>query len=277
MLRPDGSEKKQVVGFIAMTFKTLLYEENQGIGILKFNRPDSLNALNRQLLEELNLFLDSVKKNDKIRCLILTGQGEKAFIAGADIKEISLLKEIEAQKFAKFGQDTLLKIEQLNFPVIAAVNGFALGGGLEVALACDFIWASEKAKLGLPEVSLGIIPGYGGTQRLSRWVGLGRAREMIFSGQFYDAKSAFEFGLVQKVLPPESLLPECQKLATLISTRGPLAVGAAKKSINQGYDNELVAALKIEAQEFSLLFGSQDQIEGTKAFVEKRPPQFVGK
>jgi enoyl-CoA hydratase len=260
-----------------MPYKTLSYEQNQGVGVLKFNRPDSLNALNRNLLEELNTFLDKVRHLDEVRCLIFTGQGDRAFIAGADIKEISLLKGHEPQKFAQFGQETLMKIEKLPFPVIAAVNGFALGGGLEVALACDFIWASEKAKLGLPEVSLGIIPGYGGTQRLSRWVGLGRAREMIFSGQFYDAKTALEFGLVQKVLPPEALLPECLKLATLIATRGPLAVGAAKKAINQGFDNELIDGLSLEAHEFGLLFGSKDQVEGAKAFIEKRPPQFVGK
>ncbi|MDZ4660793.1 MAG: enoyl-CoA hydratase-related protein [Pseudomonadota bacterium] len=260
-----------------MSYKTLSYEENQGVGVLKFNRPESLNALNRPLLEELNTFLDKIRHDDEVRCLIFTGQGDKAFIAGADIKEISLLKGQEPQKFAKYGQDTLLKIEQLPCPVIAAVNGFALGGGLEVALACDFIWASEKAKLGLPEVSLGIIPGYGGTQRLSRWVGVGRAREMIFSGQFYDAKTAFEFGLVQKVLAPDALLPECLKLASLIASRGPLAVGAAKKSINQGFDCDLVAGLDLEAHEFTLLFGSRDQIEGTRAFIEKRSPQFTGK
>ncbi len=258
-------------------FKTLSYEQNSHVGILKFSRPESLNALNQELMTELDQFLENIRQETDLRCLIFTGHGEKAFIAGADIKEIDQLSASESQKFAKNGQAVLTKIEHLPFPVIAAVNGFALGGGLEVALACDIIWASSMAKVGLPEVSLGIIPGYGGTQRLARWVGLGRAREMIFSGQFYDAKTAFEFGLIQKVLAPDQLMPECMKLAQLIASRGPLAVGAAKKSIIDGFDKNLNGGLDLEAHEFHLLFGSQDQKEGTKAFVEKRPPQFTGR
>ncbi len=259
-----------------MKFNTLTFEKNNFVGVLKFNRPQALNALNRELITELNSFLDEIEKEKGIRVLILTGTGDKGFIAGADIKEINELSRDEAKKFALYGQKTLTRLESLNIPTIAAVNGFALGGGLEMALACDIIWASEKAKLGLPEVSLGIIPGYGGTQRLKRWVGLGRAREMTYSGQFYSAKEAGDFGLVQKVLSPETLMTEVMKLAELIASRGPLAITAAKRAINEGTEQVLKEGLLLEASEFSALFGTHDQKEGTAAFVEKRVPNFKG-
>lgn len=259
-----------------MKFNTLSFEKNNFVGVLKFNRPQALNALNRELISELNLFLEELEKEKGLRVLILTGTGDKAFIAGADIKEINELSREDARKFALYGQKTLSRLESLKIPTIAAINGFALGGGLEMALACDIIWASEKAKLGLPEVSLGIIPGYGGTQRLKRWVGLGRAREMTYSGQFYSASEAQGFGLVQKVLSPETLLSEVMKLAELIASRGPLAVTAAKRSINLGTEQRLEEGLLLEAGEFSALFGTSDQKEGTAAFVEKRPPNFKG-
>lgn len=260
-----------------MAYNTLIFEQNIHVGVLRINRPQAMNALNHEVVKELNLFLDDIESNSELRCLIITGTGEKAFIAGADIKEINQLSKDQALQFALRGQKTLSRLEALRIPVIAAVNGFTLGGGLEVALSCDFIWASEKSKFGLPEVSLGIMPGYGGTQRLSRWVGLGRAREMTFSGQFYDAIEALGFGLVQRVLPLDRLLPEAIKFAELIASRGPLSLAAAKHSINKGNELELHEGLLMEAQEFSSLFGSVDQIEGTKAFVEKRTPQFKGK
>lgn len=259
-----------------MQFKTLSFEKNNFVGVLRFNRPQAMNALNREVVTELNLFLDQIENDKTLRVLVITGSGEKAFIAGADIKEINELSKDDAKRFALQGQKTLSRLENLRIPTIAAVNGFALGGGLEMALACDLIWASDKAKVGLPEVSLGIIPGYGGTQRLKRWVGLGRAREMTYSGQFYSAKEAFEFGLVQKILPPETLLSEVSKFADLVASRGPLAVAAAKRAINQGTDQPLEEGLLVEASEFSGLFSTQDQKEGTAAFVEKRAPNFKG-
>ncbi|OQW51597.1 MAG: hypothetical protein A4S09_09975 [Proteobacteria bacterium SG_bin7] len=258
-----------------MKFNTLSLEKNNFVGVLKFSRPQTLNALNKELITELNLSLDEIEKDKVIRVLVLSGAGDKAFIAGADIKEINGLSREEAKKFALNGQKTLSRLESLRVPTIAAVNGFALGGGLEMALACDMIWASEKAKLGLPEVSLGIIPGYGGTQRLKRWVGLGRAREITYSGQFYSAKEAYEFGLVQRVLSPDTLMSEVMKFAELIAARGPLAVTAAKRAINQT-EHALEQGLLVEAGEFSSLFGTHDQKEGTAAFVEKRTPDFKG-
>ncbi len=258
-------------------FKNLLFEENNSLGVLKFNRPQAMNALNHETITEFNQFLEELEKNKTIRCLVITGSGDKAFIAGADIKEFKGLDHAQARLFAQNGQRTLSRLEALPIPVIAAVNGFALGGGLEVALACDMIWASDKAKFGLPEVSLGIMPGYGGTQRLTRWVGLGRAREMTFSGQFYDAKTAYEFGLVQRVLSPETLLAEVMKLAETISSRGPVALQRAKKTINEGTEKPLAEGLKMEANEFSFLFNSEDHLEGITAFIEKRPAKFLGK
>ncbi len=259
-----------------MQFNTLSFEKLNHVGVLKFNRPQAMNALNKELIAELNSFLDQMEGQKDLRVLVLTGSGEKAFIAGADIKEINALSKEDAKHFSLLGQKTLSRLENLNVATIAAVNGFALGGGLEVALACDFIWASEKAKFGLPEVTLGIIPGYGGTQRLTRWVGIGRAREITYSGQFYSAKEAYEFGLVQKVLTPENLNAEVLKFAELISARGPLAVAAAKRSINAGTQAVLEDGLLLEANEFSALFGTKDQKEGTAAFVEKRAPNFSG-
>jgi enoyl-CoA hydratase len=257
--------------------ETLSFEKFGFIGLLKINRPKALNALNDMVLTELNGLLNSIEQDQELRVLILTGEGEKAFVAGADIKEIDGLNKSSAQKFAQKGQDVFRRFETLRIPVIAAVNGFALGGGLELAMACDFIYASENAKFGLPEVTLGIMPGFGGAVRLSRYVGLNRAREMTYTGQMLSAQEALSVGLVNKVVPLVELLDEAKKTATLISERAPLGVAQVKKSINKSYDESIDAGMNIEREAFASLFGSKDQIEGTKAFIEKRKPAFVGK
>jgi enoyl-CoA hydratase len=259
-----------------MEFQTLIYEETNGIGLLKVNRPKALNALNAEVLKELNLFLDNAEKSASLRCLILTGNSEKAFVAGADISEIAELNVEQAMKFAEHGQKTLMRLETLPVPVIAAVNGFALGGGLELALACDFIICSNKARFGLPEVSLGIMPGFGGTQRLWQAVGLRRAREMTFTGNHYDAQAAKEMGLVNQVTEPEGLIEAAMKLAQAIGQRAPIAVTQSKQAILQGADATLAEGMHIEAKAFAELFNTQDAKEGTQAFLQKRAPEFQG-
>lgn len=248
------------------------------VGILTINRPDALNALNSQVLEQLSDVVSLVERKtaSEIRCLIVTGAGEKAFVAGADIKEIHSLKVTEALHFSELGQKVFRRLETLKIPVIAAVNGFALGGGLELALSCDFIYASEKAKLGLPEVTLGLLPGFGGSVRLARVVGKARAKEMVLSGLAINAAEALACGLVNKVLPPAELMPEVLKLAEAIASRGPKALEAAKKSVNETYEIGIDEAMKFEAYEFSSLFQTADFQEGTAAFIEKRKPVFQG-
>jgi enoyl-CoA hydratase len=208
--------------------------------------------------------------------LVITGQGEKSFVAGADIKEMRGLNPIEAETFARRGQGIFRQIEKLPVPVIAAVNGFALGGGLELALACDFIYASENARMGLPEVSLGLIPGFGGTVRLARAIGLAKAREMIFTGDMIKADQALAMGLVNRVLPQAELLPAAMKTLETAATRGPLAVQTAKKSTLEAFDQEIDLGLKTESAYFANLFSTQDVNEGTAAFVEKRKALFTG-
>jgi enoyl-CoA hydratase len=258
--------------------KTLKLEIANGIATLTLNRPDALNALNSELLSELSETLTSISEKNfsEVKVLILTGAGEKAFVAGADIKEISQLGMDSAEKFAEKGQNVFRKLENLDIPVIAAVNGFALGGGLELALACDFIYAAESAKFGLPEVSLGLIPGFGGTVRLSRAVNLSRAKELIYTGAMLGALEAFQMGLVNKVFPLADLMPAVRKIAEVICTRGPLAVASAKRTVMQAYDHDIDSALALEASQFAALFQSQDVREGTQAFIEKRKARFQG-
>ena len=253
--------------------------KNEGtVWTLTIQRPESLNALNAQVLEELASSLKEIenKSYSECRALVITGSGEKAFVAGADIKEIGSLEIQSSLNFANRGQSILRRIENLKIPVIAAVNGFALGGGLELALACDFIYASDNAKLGLPEVTLGLIPGFGGTVRLSRVVGLARAKEIIFSGEMLSADEAVQCGLVNKVVPQADLISTVMKLAQKISIRGPVAVGFAKKSVMDTFDQNVDEAMQTEAKYFSELFKTKDVKEGTSAFVEKRKAQFKG-
>jgi enoyl-CoA hydratase len=260
-----------------VSYETIQFEKNsEHIGVLKISRPKALNALNAQVLEELSQCLKEIAQDKSIRCLILTGDGEKSFIAGADIKEMSEMAPEQAKAFAEKGQSITRSLEKLPFPVIAAVNGFALGGGTEMAISCDFIIASTNARFGLPEVSLGIIPGFGGTQRLSRYVGIARAREMVFTGNHYKADKAKEIGLANEVVELSELMPTCLKLAQTIAERGPIAVRVAKRAMDQGYHQALDDSLRIERETFSELFTSSDQREGTSAFIDKRQPDFKG-
>lgn len=259
-----------------MTYTCLDLTCTDGIATLTFNRPKALNALNSSLLEELSAALDSIKHDETIRVLILTGAGEKSFIAGADITEIATLTPLGAKKFAQLGQEVISSLQGLAIPVIAAVNGYALGGGCEMALACDFIYASEKAIFGLPEITLGVIPGFGGTQRLPRLIGANRAKEMIFTGKHLSAPEAKEMGLVNKTFAPEELMPAAMETAKLIATKGKASLCAAKQTVNQGLNTDLATGLCIERDAFALCLASPDAKEGTTAFLEKRKPVFKG-
>lgn len=261
-----------------MSYQTLKLENEGAIWTLTLNRPEALNALNSTVLEEMNKALEEIseKSFNSAKVLILTGTGEKAFVAGADIKEINSLGVDSAERFSERGQAVFRRLENLQIPVIAAVNGFALGGGLELALACDFIYASENAKFGLPEVTLGLIPGFGGTVRLSRAIGLPKAKEWIFTGGMVTAAEAHQMGLVNKVLPLAELMPAVKKTAEAISSRGPVAVGAAKRTVMEAYDHDIDSALGVEAAQFAALFRTEDMKEGTGAFIEKRKAQFKG-
>ena len=259
-----------------VVYSSLELSSNDGIATLVFNRPKALNALSIALLTELTDALGTIKNDPSIRVLILTGAGEKSFIAGADITEIATLTPLGAKHFAQMGQNVISALQALAIPVIAAVNGFALGGGCEMALACDFIYASEKALFGLPEINLGVIPGFGGTQRLPRLVGANRAKEMIFTGKHLTATEAREIGLVNAVFAPEALMVAATKTASLIATKGKASLCAAKQAVNQGLNTDLVTGLAIERDIFALCMANPDAKEGTSAFLEKRKPVFSG-
>ena len=247
------------------------------IAIIKINRPEQLNALSVQVLADLKEAFEVVEQNDGIGVLILTGEGDKAFIAGADIKEMSTFSSEEAKTYAINGQSLTTYIENFPKPVIAAINGFALGGGCEFAMACHIRYASETARLGQPEVGLGLIAGFGGTQRLPRLVGKGYALELLLSGGMLSASDAKEMGLVNAIFPKESLMEACLKLASKILRNGPIAIRETIYAVNEGLDLSLEDGLKQEAQRFGTIFESEDQTEGTTAFVEKRSAKFTGK
>jgi enoyl-CoA hydratase len=241
------------------------------------DRPKSLNALDSRTLQELEKAAADLARREDLRGVIVTGAGEKAFVAGADIAEMNGMDPAQARHFGALGQRVMDVIAALPMPVVAAVNGFALGGGCELALACDFIYASENARFGLPEVSLGVLPGFGGTQRLSRLLGRARAKELIFTGDLIDAAKAKEIGLVMEVVPLPKLLGHARAALERISRKGPLAVRLAKQTIDRGADLELADGLAIEREVFGDLFDSADRREGMKAFLEKRPPVFTGR
>lgn len=253
-----------------------LTKENS-IATITISKPKALNALSSQVLNDINSALDEIEKDQDLRCLIVTGEGEKAFVAGADIKEISELNQATAFEFAGVGQKVFMRIENLKIPAIAAVNGFALGGGLELAMACDFIIASENAKLGLPECTLGLMPGFGGSVRLARKIGPAQAKQMMFTGDMVDAKQALQIGLVNEVVAHDALTDHVQKLAGKIAKRAPIAIAAIKKTVEATYGVETTKAMTIEQTEFGKLCDTQDVKEGTAAFIEKRKPVFVGK
>ncbi len=260
-----------------MAYENIRLEFEDALAILTVDRPKALNAFTTQALQEVELALRFLAHNSQLRALIVTGGGEKAFVAGADIAEMVNFTPTEAREFAGIGHRVFHLMESLSIPTIAAVNGFALGGGCELALCCDLIYASEKAKFGLPEVGLGVIPGFGGTQRLTRLVGRVRAKEMIFTGDLIDAAKAKEIGLVLEVLPADQLMEHCRSMAGKMMKKGPLAIAQAKRVIEFGADGDLRSANELERQGFSMLFGSEDQREGMKAFLEKRPPVFKGR
>lgn len=256
-----------------MEYKNLNLEVKENIGWLKMSRPEALNALNTETLNELNIAIESLYEDDSVNVIVITGEG-KAFVAGADIAEMKDMDALQARKFSRTGQSVFAKIENMEKPVIAAINGFALGGGCELAMACDIRIASEKAKFGQPEVGLGIIPGFAGTQRLARICGIGKAKELIFSGDMIDAAYAEKIGLVDKLVPPENLIEEVEKLAKKIAGNGPVAVRMAKNVINRGIDCNLQAGSYYEADAFGLCFSSGQPKEGMDAFLEKRKPSW---
>jgi enoyl-CoA hydratase len=245
--------------------------------ILTINRPDQYNALNEDVLKELDKNIQYIENEKNCLAVILTGAGEKAFIAGADIKAMSQMNNRSAQLFSKLGQDLALRIERLHVPVIAAVNGYALGGGNEFAMACHIRYASENAIFGQPEVGLGLIAGFGGTQRLPRLIGKGNAMEILLSGKNITATEAHSMGLVNKVFPSTELMPAAKKLALTISKNSPLAIESTLQAVNEGMEIDLISGLKNEQAAFANLFDSSDACEGLSAFVEKRPPDFKGK
>jgi enoyl-CoA hydratase len=257
-----------------MGYETIIVEQEGPVGILKLNRPQALNALNRQVVLELISALEEIEKGILPKVLIVTGQGEKAFVAGTDIVEMEGLSSFEAREFAGRVREAVDRVADLNRPVIAAVNGFALGGGCELALACDIRIASEKAKLGQPETGLGIIPGSGGTQRLPRLLGPSRAKQLIFTGEIIDARTALQIGLVDRVVPPEQLMDEAKKMALSMAGKPRVALALAKSAINRGLDMDLRDGLSYEIECFAECFATQDQKEGMRAFAEKRKPDY---
>lgn len=257
-------------------YTTLLTHLENGILTVTINRPDKLNALNRDVFTDLDNVVDEINNTAEIKSAIITGAGPKAFVAGADITEFGALDKTAAMALAKRGQDIFAKIENSSKPIVAAVNGFALGGGCELAMACHFRVAAENAKFGQPEVNLGLIPGYGGTQRLVQLVGKGRAMELLMSATMIDATTALQFGLVNYVTPAETLLEHTKKILDIINTKAPLAVAGCIKAANAVF-NETKDGYAEEIQEFGNSFDTEDMKEGTSAFMEKRKAQFTGK
>ena len=259
-----------------MAYENILWTVEEGVGILTFHRPKVLNALSKRTFAECWQVLDEVERDESVKALVLTGAGDKAFVAGADIAEMAAMAPLAARRFAESAHALLERLERLPIVTIAAVNGFALGGGCEIAMGCDLVYASENARFGQPEVNLGLVPGFGGSQRLTRRVGLMRAKEMVFTGELYDAQRAKAAGLVLEVLPQAELLPHVRKVAQRIASRSPVAVALAKRIMESGANADLATANELERQAFAGLFGTEDAKEGMQAFVEKRAPQWKG-
>jgi enoyl-CoA hydratase len=252
----------------------IIVEQENGIATVTINRPKSLNALNKETLEELLACFKDLSLNDQIKAIILTGSGEKAFVAGADISFMQNLTAHQSRKFGQLGHLVMHTIENTPQPVIAAINGFALGGGCELALACDMRFASDNAKFGQPEVNLGVVPGFGGTQRLPRLIGKGLANELLFTGNIIDSVEALRIGLVNRVYSQEELQTACMQIAKTIAKKGPVAVRLCKEAVNNGVEMDLTRGCAYEADLFALCFASDEQTEGMTAFLEKRSPKF---
>ena len=260
-----------------MDFKTLLYRVDGNVGIITFNRPNVLNAIDDDVLDEFNLLLDQIEPDKNVRCLVITGEG-KAFSAGGDIAHELKQDMRGAYNFSRHGAEAMARMESFRCPVIGAINGYALGGGLEFALACDLRFAAEGVKLGMPEISLAVFPGWGGTQRLPRLIGVSRAKRLIYSGSPVTADEALELGIVDFVVPAEDLMSETIAFAQKIAKNAPLAMQRVKQAINEGIQTDLDKGLKIESALFSTLYGTEDQHEAMTAFLEKRPPaEFKGR
>ena len=259
-----------------MAYENLLLERDGAVAIVTINRPKALNALDPTTLTELLQCTEELAADRSVRSMVVTGAGERAFGAGADIAAMESMSAVDGRRFALLGQRVMRRLEQLSIPVIAAVNGFALGGGLELALACDLILAAEGAKFGQPEINLGIIPGFGGTQRLSRRIGVAAARLLIFTGEMIDAAEAFRLGLVNRVLPGAELLSSARQLAATLATKAPVALQQAKAAINVGSEIDLDDGCRYEAEAFAVAFGTHDRREGMRAFLEKRTASFKG-
>lgn len=259
-----------------MSYENLLLEVEAGIAVLKVNRPKALNSLNQEVLEDLIKAFQDLEKDEQVRVIVLSGEG-KAFVAGADIKAMLDMSADAARKFSATGQALMAMMERLGKPIIAAVNGFALGGGMELALACDFIFASEGAKFGQPEINLGIIPGFGGTQRLPRLIGKAQAKELIFTGGMINAHEAKALGIVNRVCSDDELMAEAKKVAAQIASKGAWTLRLAKAAVNTGFDVDLASGCLIECDSFALCFAHPDQKEGMSAFLEKRTPSFTSK
>ena len=259
-----------------MAYENIIFEMDGEVAVIKFNRPKALNAINPDVLAEVHQALDKIESDSTVKVLILTGEGEKAFVAGADISHMANLNPLEARKFSCSGQKLLFRLEKLPLPVIACVNGFALGGGTEISMACDFIYASEKAKFGQPEINLGIIPGFGGTQRLSRLVGPAMAKELCMTGIIISAEEAKTIGLVNKVFPHDQLWEETMKTARILVSKGRVSMRGVKQCIDRGFDLDVTSGCYMEADAFALCMASPDGKEGMSAFLEKRKPEFKG-
>lgn len=261
-----------------MNYENVVVERDGPVGIITINRPQVLNALNDRTVAELDAALDELAADGEVRVIVITGAGPKAFVSGADINELRALQTAQqARRKAAEGQRVLRKIEALPKPVIAAINGYALGGGCEIAMACDIRVAADTAKLGQPEINLGILPGYGGTQRLPRLIGRGRAKLLLFTGDMVDANEAYRLGLVDKVVPAAELMDQVKALAYSIASKAPVALALIKEAVNRGLEMPLDDANAFEAYAFGLVATTEDRLEGTSAFLEKRKPQFKGR
>jgi enoyl-CoA hydratase len=259
-----------------MAYKNIIFKVEKGIATITFNRPEVLNALNKESLQEFSTALDQVDLDEDIRVLVLTGAGVKSFVAGADITEFLKFNVLKAKIFAQMGHGLINRLQELPIPVIAAVNGFALGGGCEIVLGCDFIYAAENAMFGLPEINLGIIPGFGGTQRLPGLINRNMAKEMIFTGKMISAAEAHGAGLVNMVCPQDQLMAEVMKTAATLASKGKASLRAAKQAINSGMDVDLRTGCRIEIDAFAICLSSSDAKEGISAFLEKRKASFKG-
>ena len=259
-----------------MSYETIIYEVEQNIAIIRFNRPKVLNAINPTVVAEMKDALEEIAADKSIKVLILTGEGDKAFVAGADIAAMRDFTPLEGRAFSRQGHELLFQLEALPIPAIACVNGFALGGGIEIAMACDFIYAADSAKFGQPEINLGVIPGFGGTQRLSRLVGKSMAKELCMTGVMISAQEARDIDLVNKVFPKETLWEETMKVARLLASRGKVSIRAVKDTIERGYNQDLRTGCYMESDAFAICMASEDAKEGMGAFLEKRKAEFKG-